>query len=86
MLVAPAEAPAEEPQLDPNAMALVTRLKKQLELKSNVAVIRRALQELESKVARHRLQTAFREASLKVREFNAADMEELDQLSGEGFP
>ncbi len=72
--------------LPPQEVALVTRLKKQLELKSNVAVIRRALQELESKVARHRLRASFHEASLKVRESNAADMEALDQLSGEGIP
>jgi hypothetical protein len=64
---------------------LVSRLKKKLHLKSNTAVVRRALLELQAKVERVTLRQKFKEASQMVRKVNRKEMQELDLLSDEGI-
>lgn len=61
------------------------RLKKNLKLKSNTAVIRLALQELENKFDRATLRQQFAQASELVKQSNHQDMKELDSLAGEGL-
>jgi len=63
----------------------VTRLKKRLGLRSNTAVVRRALSELETRVDRRILREQFRESSKLVQKANQRDMEELDSLAVEGL-
>lgn len=63
----------------------VSRLKNRLGLRSNTAVVRRALSELETSVDRSLLRKQFRESSQLVRKANQSDMDELDLLAGEGL-
>lgn len=70
--------PAEE-------LSLVYKLKKQLRLKSNTGVIRRALQELEKNVDRQSLREQFTAASRLVCAGNSQEMATLDQLSDENL-
>ena len=70
--------PAEE-------LKLVKTLKSRLRLKSNVEVVRRGLRLLQETTDRAALREAYRQASETVRRENAADMADLDQLSGAGL-
>lgn len=70
--------PAEE-------VELVQTLKRRLRLKSNVEVVRRGLRLLQEATDRRELRKAYRRASETVRVQSSADMDELDQLSGEGL-
>jgi hypothetical protein len=63
----------------------VSRLKRRLGLRSNTAVVRRALSELETSIDRDHLRKQFRDASSLVREVNREDLVELDALTGEGI-
>jgi hypothetical protein len=64
---------------------LVKRLKKELGLSSNTAVVRRALLDLQKKVEREHLRQQFQSASDLVRRVNREDMKALDLLSDEGL-
>ena len=59
----------------------VKQLRKKLKLKSNTAVVRVALNELESKLDRENLRRQFREASHIVKKVNKKEMEEFDLRS-----
>lgn len=63
---------------------LIQRLKKDLHLKTNVAVIRRSLRLLEETENRQRLRTLYREASQRINAVTADEYSELDALSSEG--
>ncbi len=63
----------------------VHRLKRRLGLRSNTAVVRRALSELERGVDRNSLRKQFQDASLIVRDANQEDLKEMDFLAGEGI-
>lgn len=71
--------------LPASEVSRVSRLKKRLGLRSNTAVVRRALSELETRVDRRELRKQFQEASQLVRSSNQKDMDELDLLAGEGL-
>ena len=71
--------------LPPSEVSRVNRLKKRLRLKSNTAVVRRALSDLEARVDRNLLREQFQQASLIVRESHLKEMAELDHLAGEGL-
>ena len=71
--------------LPASEVSRVTRLKRRLGLRSNTAVVRRALSELETRVDRSILRKQFLESSELVRTANQSDMEELDLLAGEGL-
>jgi Arc/MetJ-type ribon-helix-helix transcriptional regulator len=70
--------PAEE-------VKLIKTLKSRLRLKSNVEVVRRGLRLLQETTDRSELRKLYRRASEAVRAADTADMDELDQLSGEGL-
>lgn len=71
--------------LPPSEVSKVLRIRKRLSLKSNTAVIRRALHLLEEKMDREMLRAQFHRASRIVVERNAQDMKEMDLLSDEGI-
>lgn len=66
-------------------VALIARLKEQLGVRSNTALIRLALDALRTKVDRDALRSEFQRASRLVRKSNAADYAELDALADEGL-
>jgi hypothetical protein len=66
-------------------LKLVKELAKKLDAKSNVEVIRRGLKLLKDQTDRAFLRAAFQDASLATRENVLAELEELDNLSGEGI-
>ena len=70
--------PAEE-------VELVLKLKKRLRLKSNVDVVRRGLRLLQEMTDRRELKRAFQRASQSVRVENSTELDELDDLAGEGL-
>ena len=70
--------PAEE-------VALSERLKRDVGVKTNVAVVRRALRLLESTMDRDELRRAYREASDATREGLEADLADLDHLAADGL-
>lgn len=61
-------------------LPLVKDIKKTLNLRSNTAVIRVALQELKKKLDRKSLKNQFQLASTLVSQANKKDMQELDAL------
>jgi hypothetical protein len=63
----------------------VSRLKRRLGLRSNTAVVRRALTELENSMDRNHLRKQFQDASALVRDVNREDLRELDALADEGI-
>ncbi len=66
-------------------VALIERLKRDVGVKTNVAVVRRALRLLESTMDRDELRRAYREASDATREGLEADLADLDHLAAEGL-
>lgn len=66
-------------------VAMVRRLKTELGLHSNTAVVRRALLDLQKRVEREHLRQQFREASAVVSQVNREEMRDLDLLSDEGL-
>ena len=71
--------------LPTSELPLVQRLKKQLHLESNTAVIRHALKFLESQMERKALRAQFKQASALVKTANADDYAEWDILADEGL-
>ncbi len=71
--------------LPPQEVVRVTRLKEQLNLPSNTALIRLALKTLEERVERSLLREKFKAASRLVSRINAEELESLDALSDEGL-
>ena len=65
--------------------ALIERLKLRIGVKTNVAVVRRALRLLESTTDRDELRRAYRDASGATREALADDLADLDHLAAEGL-
>lgn len=66
-------------------VAIVNYLKKKLNKKSNVEIVRTGLNLLKKQVDEDIIREKLQEASLLVREVNKKDMEELDSLSFEGL-
>ena len=66
-------------------VALIERLKRDVGVKTNVAVVRRALRLLESTMDRDELRRAYREASDATREGLEADLADLDHLAADGL-
>jgi hypothetical protein len=62
----------------------VQKLKRRLQLDSNVAVVREGLRVLEENLDREALREAYRKASLATRDSLRQELEELDHLAGEG--
>jgi hypothetical protein len=62
----------------------VQKLKRRLQLDSNVAVVREGLRLLEENLDREALREAYRKASLATRDSLRQELEELDHLAGEG--
>lgn len=71
--------------LPPAEVSLVTRLKRQLHLASNTAVVRRALSDLEKKIEREELRRQFRAAVQVVRPSSEEEIHEMDHLVNEGL-
>lgn len=66
--------------LPPAEVSRVTRLKKRFKYKSNTAVIRHALEELERKTEREQIRRQFEAASRLVRETSQEVAGEFDSL------
>jgi len=71
--------------LPPAELEIVNQLMVQLKAKSKVEVIRRGLLLLKEVYEAKLLKDQFRHASQLVKDSNAVDLAELDQLSGEGL-
>lgn len=71
--------------LPPEELELVIALQARLRAKSKVEVVRRGLRLLRDVTDRETLREAYRRASLATRESTAAEVAELDHLSGEGL-
>jgi hypothetical protein len=71
--------------LPPAEFKRILTLKKQLNAKSNVDVVRKALQALQETLDRNLLLKSYQEASLATRKINKKDMLELDSLAGENL-
>ena len=71
--------------LPPAELALVVDLQAKLKAKSKVEVVRRGLRLLKEVTDRESLRKAYRRASSATRRSMAADLEELDHLTGEGL-
>jgi Arc/MetJ-type ribon-helix-helix transcriptional regulator len=71
--------------LPADELRLVASLKARLRLKSNVEVVRRGLRLLQETTDRAALREAYRGASARTRDANAADVSELDGLADEGL-
>jgi Arc/MetJ-type ribon-helix-helix transcriptional regulator len=71
--------------LPPEELELVIALQARLRAKSKVEVVRRGLRLLRDVTDRETLREAYRQASLATRESTAAEVSELDHLSGEGL-
>lgn len=71
--------------LPPEELELVIALQARLRAKSKVEVVRRGLRLLRDVTDRETLREAYRQASLATRESTAAEVAELDHLSGEGL-
>jgi hypothetical protein len=63
----------------------VEKLQRRLGAPTKVAVVRRALRLLEETTDREQLRQGYREASLRTRAINSAELAELDHLAGEGL-
>ncbi|HLF56484.1 MAG TPA: hypothetical protein VI942_06530 [Thermoanaerobaculia bacterium] len=72
--------------LPPEELALVVDLQRKLKAKSKVEVVRRGLRLLRDVTERESLRQAYRSASQATRASLAAELAELDHLSGEGLP
>lgn len=70
--------PAEE-------FSLVIKLKRQLKLKSNVAVIRRSLKMLGETFEREALRKQFADAAARVSKTTPVELSDLDHLTAEGL-
>jgi Arc/MetJ-type ribon-helix-helix transcriptional regulator len=71
--------------LPPKELERVVALQAKLKAKSKVEVVRRGLRLLEESTDRELLRDAYRRASNATRAALAAEIEELDHLSGEGL-
>lgn len=71
--------------LPPDEVKRVNRLKKRMGLKSNTAVVRKALSDLESKIDQDWLRKEYERASRLVRDSNQNEMKEWDLLCDEGL-
>ena len=71
--------------LPPAELKMVLELQAQLKAKTKVEVVRRGLRLLRDVTEREALREAYRSASLATRASLAAELEELDHLSGEGL-
>jgi len=71
--------------LPADELRLVASLKARLRLKSNVEVVRRGLRLLQETTDRAALREAYRNASARTRDTNAAELAELDRLVSEGL-
>lgn len=71
--------------LPPDELKLVVALQQKLRAKSKVEVVRRGLRLLREATDRESLREAYRLASRSTRESLAAELKELDSLTGEGL-
>lgn len=71
--------------LPPDELEIVNQLMKNLNAKSKVEVIRRALRLLQEATQRKQLKEQFARASLLVTQHNKEDLDELDSLSFDGL-
>jgi Arc/MetJ-type ribon-helix-helix transcriptional regulator len=71
--------------LPPEELKLVISLQEKLRAKSKVEVVRRGLRLLRDATDRESLREAYRRASRATRESLAAELPELDPLTGEGL-
>jgi Arc/MetJ-type ribon-helix-helix transcriptional regulator len=71
--------------LPADEVRLVQTLKARLRLKSNVEVVRRGLRLLNDTTERTALKVAYRRASTATRASTRAELEDLDDLAGEGL-
>lgn len=71
--------------LPPGELDLVVRLQARLKAKSKVEVVRRGLRLLQEATDREALREAYRRASRATRGPLAAELRELDALTGEGL-
>lgn len=71
--------------LPPAEVALVKDLKKKLNAKSNVEIVRRGLKLLKEQTDRDLLRMAYESASQQVADALRAELDELDHLAGEGL-
>ncbi len=71
--------------LPPEELRMVVELQEKLGAKSKVEVVRRGLRLLQEVTDRDALREAYRKASAATRTSLAAELDELDHLSGEGL-
>ena len=71
--------------LPPHELAIVKRLKEQLQAKTYVEVIRTSLILLEEKLDRQSLQEKYRQAAARVQPETKAEIAALDHLADEGL-
>ena len=71
--------------LPPAEVKLVRDLKKKLQAKSNVEVVRRGLKLLKEQTDRDLLRRAYESASHQVADALRDELDELDHLAGEGL-
>jgi Arc/MetJ-type ribon-helix-helix transcriptional regulator len=65
-------------------IALIERLRRRMDAKTNAAVVRRALRLLEETTDPDALRRAYERASLATRASLGSELAELDHLAGEG--
>lgn len=71
--------------LPPEELRLVVELQERLGAKSKVEVVRRGLRLLQEATDRDALREAYRKASRATRSSVEAELDELDELTGEGL-
>lgn len=71
--------------LPPAEFKRILTLKKQLNAKSNVDVVRKALQALQETLDRNLLLKSYQTASLLTRKVNKRELLDLDALAGENL-